>query len=650
MTRSGARLLRTICLATVALAAATPARAAIFGDVTVTVVSEPKGGSTHGYLEYLIDVRNGSESQTRRVTLTLPADGYRYRFDSIRSLSRTVQVGPKETVRMSLLQPDHPPISGKGLAVSIDGRREDDIVPLRPNETSRSGYGYYYGFSYGPRGYGSSASLPLVLCSPSIRKPFPETTPPPGMGRMPGGMMPPLPGPAGGPPTMKSGPPGAPPARPGAPPPAPRRAMSPLSVQFVKADTPVEAWSPHWLGYTRYDGIVVTGDDLRTAPAPVQTALWQYVETGGSLLVLGSASNLPEGWKRRQHEKAGFTVHEAGFGECLVSSDDNIDQWKRERWNPLEASWKATATPWEGGQRRSDDANRLFPVVDDIGVPVKGLFVLMLLFTLAIGPLNFVVLSRKKRRIWLLWTAPAISLVTCLAVFGYMLVSEGWRGHLRTEALTVLDQSTRRATTVGWTAFYSPLTPGDGLRFSYDTEVVSQRLNDGPRAGSRACTLDWTDDQHLARGWVEARVPAHFKVRKSEARRERVTVSRGEDGTPTMVNGLGAPIRRICYADEKGVLYTAEQVAPGARVALVPRGESLPDAAAPEKSLRAVFGENWLQSLQSLPGKPAQVLTPRSYLAELDDAPFVEDALRNVRTRKCRSLVLGLMKDTDEGD
>jgi hypothetical protein len=273
----------------------------------------------------------------------------------------------------------------------------------------------------------------------------------------------------------------------------------------------------------------------------------------------------------------------------------------------------------------------------------------MFLFTLAIGPINFTILARKKRRIWLLWTTPVLSLFTCLAVFGYMLISEGWEGHLRIETLTLLDESSHRATTIGWTAVYSPLTPSDGLHFSYDTEVVTQRMHEGLQGGAHSCTIDWSRDQHFATGWVEARVPAHFKVRKSEARRERVAIHREADQKLSMVNGLGAEIRHFWYVDEKGHLYAAEQVAPGARAMLTEKNlhTIAPGAIKP---MRGDFSENWLTSLHTFTTNPASHLRPRSYLAELDDSPFLEDALRNARNRKCRALVVGYLKETGEGD
>jgi hypothetical protein len=47
---------------------------------------------------------------------------------------------------------------------------------------------------------------------------------------------------------------------------------------------------------------------------------------------------------------------------------------------------------------------------------------------------------------------------------------------------------------------------------------------------------------------------------------------------------------------------------------------------------------------------PLGFLTPLSYVAVLEEAPFVEDGLRNARNRKCRSIVLGIMKEPDDAN
>jgi hypothetical protein len=620
------------------LLAAPAARAGLrFEDIEIVVEAEPKGDSAHGYFEYAFLLINHSADRSHTVTLRLPYDGRSRRYDSLSELKRTVEVGANESVRVTLLQPDFPPIPGSNMAVVVDGRTQENPVSLRLGETQRERYTSYRGFRIF---HSSRPNGQLVLMSGSIRKSFrfvPAKGSSSGFGGVPAtgsGMMAVTPAP---PPSEKKTP------RPAPPGPSP---LLPTAADIITVQWRPETWSSNWLAYSRYDGIVVTGDDLRAMPPAVRTALWQYAETGGSLLVLGAAQ-LPESWQRRP-DRAGLSVFEAGFGRCLVGPDENIDQWGLDRLLILNSAWADAAAPWQG-PRESLEANREFPVVEDFGIPVGGLFVLMLLFTLAIGPVNYFILARKKRKIWLLWTAPLISLATCLAVFGYMLLSEGWHGRLRTETLTLLDESSRRATTIGWTAFYSPLTPSDGLHFSYETEVVPQRVDDAGQMGARSCTIDLSRDQHFVKGWVEARVPAHFKVRKSETRRERVAFHREADGKLSMVNWLGARVLHFWYADDKGELYAAQDVAAGAPAELTPADKLLAPVPveSPMEVLRASIS---LSRMDSFIKQPERYLTPRTYLAELDDSPFLEDGLRDCRTRRCRAVVLGMVKKDEKGE
>jgi hypothetical protein len=349
---------------------------------------------------------------------------------------------------------------------------------------------------------------------------------------------------------------------------------------------------------------------------------------------------------RRPGEGHGFATYDAGFGLCLVSPDQDFGKWEPERWGVLDSAWSKTAAPWQA-PRGLSELNKDFPVIDDIGVPVRGLFALMIAFSVAIGPVNLIVLGRRKKRIWMLWTVPLISFITCVLVFGYMIVAEGWQGRSRVLALTVLDEGERRATTLARMAFYTPLTPGDGLHFKPDTEVVPLGLGGNQGSGS-ACTLDWTNDQHLARGWVTARVPAHFALRKSEVARQRMTIARAADGNLTVVNGLGADVRAFLYADEKGQVYSAGPISAGAQATLRRSDKGLP--AEPVTLRQKVYAENnWATALGLLHQKQQGLLARRTYLAQLDSAPFLEgEGLRGARTWAAGSLVLGLLREPDD--
>ncbi len=414
----------------------------------------------------------------------------------------------------------------------------------------------------------------------------------------------------------------------------------------VRAELPVADWSHNWLAYTRYDGVVVSGDDLERVPSPVRLALTRYVETGGTLLVQGgldpSVAFAPaEGIARSGGRR------DVLFGQCLVTGESDAAMGTHDFRQSVEATfstWETMPTPMQAHTR--------FPVVETLGVPVLGMLVLMLVFVILIGPVNLLVLWRKRRRILLFVTAPAISLVTCGLVFGYAVFSEGFRGRYRTASLTVLDERANRATSIGWTAFYSPLAAGGGLHFSPATELTPQlgAPSGGYYYGSRSSsvegsrTVSWTEDQHLVSDWVRARIPLHLRCRKSESRRERLTLRPSADGPPAVVNGLGAPVRTLVLADADGRVYRAETIDPGAEAALAPT------TLTPQgTTLRGVYRSDWLQGLRQMEQEPQTYLRPGTYVAVLEENPFVETGLRGAVGGNCRTLVYGICGGDDDG-
>jgi len=239
---------------------------------------------------------------------------------------------------------------------------------------------------------------------------------------------------------------------------------------------------------------------------------------------------------------------------------------------------------------------------------------------------------------------PVISGLTCAAVFGYMIIAEGWSGRARVGAFTVLDESEKRATTLGRTAYYSPVTPGEGLHFSQDTEITPQGLDYGD-SGGMVCSLDWTHDQHLNRGWGAARVPAPFKI-KSEPRRERLAVSQ-EGGTVSVTNQLGADIKSLWLADDKGQVFVGENIRAGQQTSLKRAPGGLAVKATTNSYRGLLANPEWGKLADSLPRKPENLLTPRTYLAVLESSPFLEKGLEGAHLRQAEAAVLGLMADPE---
>ena len=605
---------------------------ATFGGITVT--SEPpllpvnRGmNDTHGYLEYRLTVRNKS-AEAHRVALTVPRSrpGMMRGESYLRSLRRAVEVGPESTAVVSLFQPDLPIHFGSDVEVEIDGQVQTDALFLNVQTDRGRGRG---GMRGGP-GMGMAGMVGAYLLAPQElaatldgnagRSVLDEPAARRGV-VSPGAFgMRSYPG-AGGTPLNY-----------------------PVNHAFTAAPEP-KAWGrEHWLGYSCFDGVALRGGQLEEMSAATRAALWRYVECGGSLLIVGSPK-VPDGWKRTAAAPAGLTAYYPGFGQCLVATEANPGKWTPAQWRAVLAMWERSAQPFQQ-VRSANDANSLFPVVEDRGVPVRGLFAGMFVFAILVGPVNVYLLTRKKRRIWLLWTVPVFSLLTCAAVFGAMVISEGWSGHVRVTGVTVLDETSQRASSVGWLGVYSPITPGGGLHFGYDTEVTPQLREDfrgyGYRREGAARTIDWTNDQHFASGWVKALMPAHFAVRTSDQRLERLAVTRGADGTLKAVNALKAPVARLWLADAKGQIHTAENIPAGKEAVLKASGQKAEGKA---ESLREAFSGDWLTLSKTLTVRPELFLRPGTYLAELDGAPFLEKGLRGAQLRPGRSVVFGILKE-----
>jgi hypothetical protein len=404
--------------------------------------------------------------------------------------------------------------------------------------------------------------------------------------------------------------------------------LRPEELAIQTAATETNEWSRNWLSYSTYDAVVMTSREHERAEADVRQAIDRFTRTGGVLVILGALPAADCAGRMSLPESLSFCPR--GFGLRVTTSaafaDWSTDDVKtlvdeiRRTQEPLKA-WGGPIHPTRGPE---------FAVVENLSIPLRGLFIAMILFAITAGPLNIAILSKMNRRIWIIWTLPAIALVTSALVIVFATFSEGWVRAARTDAITWIDADSREATTIGWTGYYATVAPGDGLRFDSQTELH-------PFGGSRSniLTLDWTSGQHLASGWLSSRVTSTFRVRKSEPRRERLTFRRDENGL-SVSNGLGADVTEIWVADERGTVWTTKNVDAGGTKSL----ERSPTGAVGGNELRALYANDWVQAGERLLLAPGTYLEAGRWAAVLDGSPFIEDAMSGIRTRKARTIVM----------
>ncbi len=595
---------RIITASLFAILMAVSAYATDYGDISVKIETITEAHSSTGYDEYRVTVINRSRDKSHRVMVQMRGGTYN---DLIREVRRAIDAAPSSAATFSMFKPMGGDVNA--WLVSIDGKLQDDPAEIDASRTS----------SWVSRSQNSF----FALSSRDIEK----------MGLMNDA-------------TVTEG---------------FKNSHGEIDVSYLSYKSPIAEWSGNWIGYTGFDAVMLTAGELREAPESVRSALWRYAECGGSLLIIG-AWEIPKHWRSSQishyevedgkdsSKKLSIMVssmtrhYNVGFGQVTLVDETGVKSIQSDQWRVIKDRWKGSR-PTQTYNFNFAEINNIFPVVDRVGIPVRGLFIMMLVFVVLIGPINLFWLARRRKKIWMLWTVPAIAMVTCLAITGFALFSEGFSATSRTEALTILDESSHRASTIGWMGFYTPMTPSEGLRLSYDTEVSPVVTWNYYSQGRGERTIDFSNDQLLDTGWVTARVPAYFKFRKSETRRERLTIRRSDNDSLIVVNGLGADIRELWFAGRNGRIYSGKEIRAGAEMKLTLTNMGLAENIS---SMRELFiDSDWPGKIKGAAGRPQIYLTPGCYMATFDKSPFVEEGLKNVAFRKGGSMVYGISAEAE---
>lgn len=339
-----------------------------------------------------------------------------------------------------------------------------------------------------------------------------------------------------------------------------------------------------WLAYTGLDIVVLPHATLDALPASDRENLLRWVDTGGVLLVysltqprsdfargaagldarLGfSTGRTGEDWIVRAAGPHEFLNRTRRFGLIAATPKNPFQEFEADAWVSLlntvgRGRWEWTERfGFSAREPANDFLEFLIPSVR--GVPVFAYLVLITLFSIAIGPVNYVYLWKQKRLYLLVVTIPAIALVTSASLFGYSVVAHGFATRSRVRSLTWLDQSTNTAVSASRVSLYSGLAPSGGLQFSRDTAVFPIWPGDG---GFESGAVDWTERQHFASGWLRSRTRTQFFLITHRAERGRLEVTPAGEGL-SLANGLQWPLTAILVSDDQGELHFGQNIAAG---------------------------------------------------------------------------------------
>ncbi|MCB9873943.1 MAG: hypothetical protein H6821_07155 [Planctomycetaceae bacterium] len=272
-----------------------------------------------------------------------------------------------------------------------------------------------------------------------------------------------------------------------------------------------------------------------------------------------------------------FVLRGVDHGFLVAFSDDNPFPGKREEWCWLFNT--LSNQDWMWYQRHGLSFHRenpqywnlLIPGVGD--APVTSFLVLISLFVVVIGPINYFILHRRRKLFLLLLTVPLGAGVITTALFTYALVNDGLGVRVRARSLTRIDQTNGR--TVSWSrqSYYAGLAPSAGMSFPLDAAVYPIDHRPTGRYGQPkdlGRQLRWSSTQRLTRGYLNSRSTAQVMV--IESRETNLGIEVDETGgiatTPRVTNQLGVDIEQLLIRSADGRSLACGKLPAGSSVQL----------------------------------------------------------------------------------
>jgi hypothetical protein len=274
-----------------------------------------------------------------------------------------------------------------------------------------------------------------------------------------------------------------------------------------------------------------------------------------------------------------FVTCPLGLGLVVAVAAESPFPGDEAQWTWLLNSMGSHRWLWElrhGLSIEADNPDFWKFLIPGIGLaPVTAFCVLITLFVVLIGPVNYGLLWRWKRLHLLVVTIPLGAGLVTAALFTYASLADGFATRVRARSLTWIDQ--RRGQAACWTrlSYYAGLSPAGGLTFPADVAVLPLEHSPASQRGGRGDqrVLEWEgDQQHLAAGFVPARTPTQLLTIRSRPSESGLSLlaPRESAGRPRIVNRLGAQISQLVVRTADGRYHQAADVAADATVVLQP--------------------------------------------------------------------------------
>ncbi|MFI4876945.1 MAG: hypothetical protein ACIALR_16450, partial [Blastopirellula sp. JB062] len=213
-------------------------------------------------------------------------------------------------------------------------------------------------------------------------------------------------------------------------------------------------------------------------------------------------------------------------------------------------------------QLRENDSYWNFMIPGVGQSPVTLFLVLISLFVVLIGPVNYVLLRMAGRLNWIIVTVPAGASLVTLTMIGFALFSDGFGVKLRTRTVTIIDQRSGVASVWSRQSYYAGLAPSAGLTFPRDAATFE--ILPSPLDNDRKRLLVLSDEaQHLKQGYFLSRVTQQMLVMRPLQTDLKLAITPQGDSLQ-VENQLGVDVRMVAITGPEGKkVYLARHLRAG---------------------------------------------------------------------------------------
>jgi len=261
-----------------------------------------------------------------------------------------------------------------------------------------------------------------------------------------------------------------------------------------------------------------------------------------------------------------------GFGH-VVAIDKNPFPGDSDTWKGVLNAFPNNRLSWvnrQGMSRVRENSGFWYFLVPGVGTaPVTSFQVLITLFVIVIGPVNYLSLRAMGRLNLLIFTVPTGAIGITLFLMVYAILSDGVSTRTRIRSVTLLDQTGGQGATWSRQSYYAGLASTSGMTYPADTAVYEYEQYPMLEYGGQK-KLEWTDEgQNLRGGYFRSRVTHQYLVVRPFETSLKLAVTETADGLK-VENQLGTQLKYLIITDSNGTQFFGQDLGEGAAMQLQP--------------------------------------------------------------------------------